>query len=38
MDKLKQHNQKLSRSIYDLRDELDDSEPMQIDFTTKTTL
>lgn len=25
MDKLKQHNQKLSRSIYDLRDELDDS-------------
>lgn len=25
MDKLKQHNQKLSRSIYDLRDELDNS-------------
>ena len=25
MDKLKQHNQKLNRSIYDLRDELDDS-------------
>lgn len=25
MDNLKQHNQKLSRSIYDLRDELDDS-------------
>lgn len=25
MDKLKQHNQKLSRSIYDLRDELNDS-------------
>lgn len=25
MDKLKQHNQKLSRSIYDLRDELDHS-------------
>lgn len=25
MDKLKQHNQKLSRSIYELRDELDDS-------------
>lgn len=25
MDKLKQHNQKLSRSIYGLRDELDDS-------------
>lgn len=25
MDKLKQNNQKLSRSIYDLRDELDDS-------------
>lgn len=25
MDKLKQYNQKLSRSIYDLRDELDDS-------------
>lgn len=25
MDKLKQHNQKLSRSIHDLRDELDDS-------------
>lgn len=25
MDKLKQHNHKLSRSIYDLRDELDDS-------------
>ena len=25
MDKLKQHNQKLSRSIYDLRDELDES-------------